>query len=85
MNDMINVEEITELKSHHKKFLIFIKNNFNNIRVLIKVLNKLGTLPEDFDPKPLLILIKHKNQKIRYLTVKNLAKLKRFDLLDIYI
>lgn len=52
---------------------------------LVKLLNKLGKLPEEFDEKPLLCLLKHKNEKVRYLAIKNLAKLGKITLLDNYI
>ncbi len=52
---------------------------------LVRLLNKLGKLPEDFDEKPLLCLLKHNNEKIRYLATKNLAKLGKITLLDNYI
>ena len=52
---------------------------------LVRLLNKLGKLPEDFDEKPLLCLLKHKNEKVRYLAIKNLAKLGKITLLDNFI
>ena len=64
-----------------KDLLIKEKDSTN----LYKSLNKLGKLPESFDEKPLLTLLKHSNDKIRYLAVKNLAKLSKVSLLDIYI
>ena len=52
---------------------------------LYKLLNKLGKLPKSFDEKPLLNLLKNSSDKIRYLAVKNLAKISKVTLLDTYI
>jgi DNA modification methylase len=52
---------------------------------LYKLLNKLGRLPENFDEKPLLNLLNHQSDKVRFLVVKNLAKLSNFSLIETYI
>ena len=52
---------------------------------LIKALNKLGKLPDNFDEKPLLNLLEHQSNKVRYLAVKNLAKLSKTSLLNVYV
>ena len=52
---------------------------------LYKLLNKLGRLPDSFDEKPLLKLLNHQSDKVRFLVVKNLAKLSRFSLIETYI
>lgn len=52
---------------------------------LYKLLNKLGRLPENFDEKPLMNLLSHESDKVRYLVVKNLAKLSKFSLVETYM
>ncbi|HLD15035.1 MAG TPA: DNA methyltransferase [Candidatus Nanoarchaeia archaeon] len=52
---------------------------------IIKKLNGLSRLPENFNEAPLLALLNNKNENIRLLAVKNLAKLKRFSLLNTYV
>ena len=52
---------------------------------LFKALNKLGKLPDNFDEKPLLNLLDHQSDKIRHLVIKNLAKLSKISLLDVYV
>ncbi len=44
---------------------------------LYKLLNKLGKLRNSFDETPLLSLLKHPSDKVRYLAVKNLAKVSK--------
>lgn len=66
-------------------------SNFGNFDLnttngdLYKLLNKLGKLPENFDEKPLLNLLNHESDKVRFLVVKNLAKLSKFSLIETYI
>ena len=50
-----------------------------------KLLNGLGRLPEGFDETPLLNLLNHQSDKVRYLAVKNLAKLSKFSLIETYV
>jgi len=52
---------------------------------LFKLLNKLGRLPNNFDEKPLLKLLDHQSDKVRYMVVKNLAKLSKLELLGTYV
>jgi DNA modification methylase len=59
-------------------------NNSNNGE-LSKILTNLGKLPDDFDETPLLNLLNHQNDKIRFLAIKNLAKLSKMSLLDVYV
>ena len=54
-------------------------------RDLYKLLNKLGKLPQNFDERPLLRLLNHQSDKVRFLVVKNLAKLSKHSLIDTYI
>lgn len=81
-NVSLKKEDIEELKSDTKKLYSFVKKE-NNSRLLF-VLNKLGKLPYDFDDAPLFYLIDHKDAKIRYLAIKNLAKLGKFSLFPVF-
>lgn len=84
MNNNITLkkEYIEELKSDVKKLYSFVKTE-NNGRLFF-VLNKLGKLPNNFDDAPLLYLINHRDAKIRYLAIKNLAKLGKFSLFPVF-
>ena len=80
---MIGVEEIADIKNDSKKLFDLIKTNNN--KDILTFLKKMGRLSPDFDEKPLVCLLSHKNDNIRYLAVKNLAKLVNIELLDIYV
>ena len=68
--------------SPEKIYELTLKNNYG---ALIKLLNRLGRIPADFDKKPLLNLLKHNNERIRCLAVKNLAKLGDSSLVNVFI
>ncbi len=75
--------EIDPLKNNNYLIKNFIENeNSGNV---INVLNRLGKLPKDFNPEPLLMALNNKNDKIRFLALKNLAKLTDISLLDKYV
>jgi len=57
----------------------------NNVGTLIKLLDRLGKLSSDFDKKPLIELLTHQNERVRSLTVKNLAKLENIALLEKFV
>ncbi len=71
------------MKEEVKKINDVIKSD--NFRDLIKVLNRLGRLNSEFDKKPLIKLLNHKNDRIRTLAVKNLAKLEDITLLENFV
>ncbi len=74
--------DIDSLRNNSLLINRFVKQeNGGNI---IKVLNRLGKLPKDFNPEPLLIALKNKNNIVRYLALKNLAKLTDMNLLNKY-
>ena len=52
---------------------------------IIQKLNALGKLPENFDENSLIQFLSHPSDKIRFLAVKNLAKLCKISLLNIFI
>ncbi len=81
-NIKLKKELVEKLKSDTKQLNSFVKTE-NNGRLFF-VLNKLGKLPNDFDDAPLLYLIDHKDAKIRYLAIKNLAKLGKFSLFPVF-
>jgi DNA modification methylase len=72
-----------EMKDESKKLNEVI--NSNNLRDLIKMLDRLGRLNPKFDKKPLIKLLNHPNDKIRSLSVKNLAKLEDITLLEDFV
>lgn len=57
----------------------------SNTGTLVKTLDKLGRLNDDFDSKPLLKLLEHENEKVRSLSVKNLAKLRDYSLANTFL
>jgi len=68
--------------SPEKIYELTLKNNYG---ALIRLLNRLGRIPADFDKKPLVNLLKHDNETIRGLAVKNLAKLEDSSLVNMFI
>jgi DNA modification methylase len=69
-------------KSPENIYELTLKNNYG---ALIRLLNRLGRIPADFDKKPLLNLLKHDNEIIRCLAIKNLAKLGDNSLVNVFI
>ena len=57
----------------------------DNIGAIVKLLDRLGRLNEDFDTKPLMALLKHDNERIRGLAIKNLAKIGDSNLVNVFI
>lgn len=57
----------------------------NNNGKLIKVLDKLGRLSDNFDNNSLIYLLEHENEKVRCLAIKNLAKTEDISLKNTYI
>jgi len=80
MNRLIDSDTV---KKEPDKIYEIIRRNNNGL--LIRFLDKLGRLPEEFDRKPLLELLGHSNEKVRFLAVKNLAKLSDIKLLEMYL
>jgi len=77
---MLSLERVDGLKSDSNLLLSFVRES--NIGQIKQFLNKLGKLDSDFNEGPLLHLLNHERGSIRYLAVKNLAKLGNIDLLD---
>ena len=82
MANKLTKDYIELIKADKEKLFDFIQSE-NNGR-LIYLLNKLGKLPNDFDESPLLYLLDCQDAKVRYLAVKNLAKLVRFSLFSVF-
>lgn len=78
----LSQEQIQNMKEDSAIFSDYIKleNNGN----IVTLLNKLGKLPDSFNFRPLLYLLKDESEKIRYLALKNLAKINNIKLFEIY-
>ena len=73
-DNTLNKEYIEFLKSSPDKMSSFLSEE-NNDSKKIYLLKRLGRLRKDFNKKPLLELLDNPNEDIRYLAIKNLAKL----------
>lgn len=82
-NWQINIELINELKNNSVFFLSFIKGKSDNY--IISILEKLWKINNDILKEPLKQLSNNKNEKIRFLAIKNLAKIKNNNLTDFFI
>ncbi|GIV45310.1 MAG: hypothetical protein KatS3mg036_0128 [Ignavibacterium sp.] len=83
LNQKINGELINRLKNDPNFFTSFLQNQ--NDGTIIYILEKLGKLENGYSKEPLLSLLNHTNEKIRALSIKNLAKLKDINLLSTFI
>ena len=61
-----------------------LEENKENAGILKHILEKLGRLPNDYNPDVLIKLTYNKNAEVRQLAVKNLGKLRSDNLMDIY-
>lgn len=82
-NHKLEKSYIDELKQYPEKLALFLRDENNNHKRIF-VLSKLGHLDKSFNKKPLLDLLSDPNEQIRYLAVKNLAKLGDDSLIDIF-
>ena len=57
----------------------------NNVGALVKSLDRLGRLDQNYDIKPLMNLLKHDNDKVRSLAIKNLAKIGDDNLATVFV
>ena len=71
------------LKKGHEMIQDLIRQD--NIGAIVKLLDRLGRLNEDFDTNPLMILLKHDNERIRGLAIKNLAKIGDSNLVNVFV
>lgn len=80
-NTILDINFINVLKKDPKELLAFLENESNNGKRIF-LLERLGRLEKSFNKKPLLGLLIDPNDTIRFLAVKNLAKLCDLSLLD---
>lgn len=83
LSKQINKELIGKLKNDTKALLSFLQNQ--NEGTIIYVLEKLGRLENGYSREPLLNLMNNTNENIRFLAIKNLAKIGDVSLLPIFI
>lgn len=79
----INTDQIKELKNNTKSLFSFFKNQ--NDKTIIYTLEKFGKLENEYSKNPLLYLMNKKNEKIRVLAIKNLAKINKLSLLGKFV
>ncbi|OGZ74125.1 MAG: restriction endonuclease subunit M [Candidatus Staskawiczbacteria bacterium RIFCSPLOWO2_01_FULL_37_25b] len=83
LGKQINRELIDGLKNDTKSLVSFLNNQ--NDGTIVYVLEKLGRLENGYSREPLLNLLNNKNENIRVLSIKNLAKMSDVSLLPIFI
>ncbi len=83
MNNVINRNQIEELKNNTKTLFSFFGTQSDG--KIIYTLEKLGKLENGYNKEPLLYLLNKKNNRIRTLAIKNLAKIGDISLLDIFV
>ncbi len=79
----VDKEMIDGLKNDTKSLASFL--NCQNDGTIVYVLEKLGRLENGYSREPLLSLLNNKNENIRALSVKNLAKISDLSLLPVFI
>lgn len=77
-----NKDTIEHIKSNPDLFFRFVQNE--KVSNIVYLLNKLGRLNGDFNKGLLTPLLSHDNKKIRFLALKNLAKLQDIELVKYY-
>ncbi|MGC8554840.1 MAG: DNA methyltransferase [Candidatus Acidulodesulfobacterium sp.] len=83
ISKQINKEQINIMKNDTEAFLSFLEDQ--NDGIVIHMLEKLGRLENGHSKLPLLNLLNNKNETIRSLAIKNLAKIGDVSLLDTFI
>ncbi len=83
LSKKIDISTINELKNNSDDFYYFIENQ--NEGTITFVLEKLGKLENNILEEPLIKLYSKPNEKIRSLSIKNLAKLSNSSLTDFFI
>jgi HEAT repeat protein len=83
LSKQINREQIDSLKNDTTALLSFLHDQ--NDGTIVYVLERLGRLENGYSKQPLLSLLNNDNEKIRYLAIKNLAKIGDVSLLEIFV
>ena len=83
INKKIDIFTIDELKNNSHEFFAFIKNQNNG--VISYVLKKLGKLENNNLQEPLIKLYNKSDEKIRSLSIKNLAKIRDSTLTNFFV
>ena len=82
-NKVLNKEFIKNIKNDDNYLFDFFKNQ--NERSILYLLENLGRFENGYSKYPLLYLLNHKNENIRALSLKNLAKLSDLELLNFFV
>ena len=83
LSEQINKDQINTLKNDRNAFMNFLQ--IQDDGAIIYILEKLGKLENGHSKQPLLNLLNKKNNKIRILAIKNLAKMRDISLLNTFI
>ena len=83
LSKQVNKATIDELKNDTQALLSFLQNQ--NDGTIVYVLEKLGHLENGYSREPLLNLLNNRNENIRALSLKNLAKMADISLLSVFI
>lgn len=83
LSKQINREQIDIMKNNTEALLSFLENQ--NDGTIVYMLEKLGRLENGCSKQPLLNLLNNKNETIRSLAIKNLAKIGDVSLLDTFV
>lgn len=83
LNIQANKGLIDELKNNAEAFSSFLQDQ--NDGTIVYILEKMGRLDNGYSKEPLLALLNNKNENIRSLAVKNLAKIGDVSLLSIFV
>ncbi len=83
LGKQVNREMIDGLKNDTHALLSFLQNH--NDGTIVYVLEKLGRLENGYSKGPLLNLLTNRNEDIRVLSVKNLAKIADTSLLPVFV
>ncbi|OBX12026.1 DNA methyltransferase [Gallibacterium genomosp. 3] len=68
-------ENIKQQKKNSQEFSSLITAHYKNSNDLVFILENLGALPKSFDANTILHLLDHKNENVRFWTVKTIGKL----------
>ncbi|MCL4546280.1 MAG: HEAT repeat domain-containing protein [Deltaproteobacteria bacterium] len=83
LSKQINKDQIDIMKNDTEALLSFLEDQ--NDGTVIYVLEKFGRLENGYSKQPLLNLLNNKNETIRSLAIKNLAKIGDVSLLDTFV